>query len=39
MPFVDEPGGTVLAMDSSLARTNAVAGGQKYYRAARVLTP
>jgi hypothetical protein len=39
MPFVDETGGSVLALDSSLARTNAAVGEQKFYRAVRVLTP
>ena len=38
-PFVDEPGGASLALDSSLFRTNAAAGGQKFYRAVRVLAP
>jgi hypothetical protein len=39
VPFVDEPGGAQLALDSSLIRTNAASGGQKFYRAARVLNP
>jgi hypothetical protein len=39
MAFVDEPGDAMLALDSSLVRTNAVLGGQKFYRAVRVLTP
>jgi len=38
-PFADDPGGSVLAFDGSLARTNAAASQQKYYRAARLLAP
>lgn len=38
-PFVDEPGGTTLAVDSSLVRTNTAAGGQKFYRVVRKLNP
>ncbi|MDB6030090.1 MAG: Alkaline phosphatase [Verrucomicrobiales bacterium] len=38
VPFADE-GGASIAYDSSMARTNATAGPQKYYRAVKVLTP
>ncbi len=36
-PFANEPGGATLALDSSVALTNAVAGPQKFYRA--VISP
>jgi hypothetical protein len=38
-PFVDVPGGTLQAFDSSLAVTNAFGGDGKFYRAVRTLTP
>jgi hypothetical protein len=38
-PFTDLPGGTVLALDSSLAATNALSGTGTLYRAVRTLTP
>ena len=39
VPFSDEPGGSSLACNSSLARTNTTAGSQKYYRAVRSPVP
>ena len=39
LPFTDEPPGTVLALESSLAITNAATGGQKFYRAIGALGP
>jgi hypothetical protein len=38
-PFVDEPGGITRAYDTSMARTNATTGPDKYYRAVRLLAP
>ena len=38
-PFKDVPGGTVLAVDSSLAVTNSLSGPGTLYRAVRSLTP
>lgn len=39
LPFSDEPGGAVLALDGWFARTNAPAGNQKYYRTSSSLVP
>ncbi len=38
-PFADEPGGSVLAYDSSIARTNTTSGPRKLYRAIGSPTP
>ncbi len=38
-PFVDVPGGTVQALNSSLAVTNNLTTGDTFYRAVRSLTP
>ncbi|MFM1768490.1 MAG: hypothetical protein RJA22_1019 [Verrucomicrobiota bacterium] len=37
--FADEPGGSTLAYEGSLARTNSTSGPQKFYRVASSLTP
>jgi hypothetical protein len=37
--FTDEPGGSTLAYEGWLARTNATTGSQKYYRATTSLAP
>lgn len=37
--FADEPGGSTVAYEGSLARTNVAAGPQKFYRVAASLTP
>ncbi len=39
IPFTDEPGGSTLAFNASIARTNAPSGTQKYFRAVRLPTP
>jgi len=39
VPFSDEPGGATLALETSLAHTNAISGTQKYYRVAGALGP
>ena len=39
LPFADEPGGTTLAYEGSVAFTNAPSGLHKFYRAACTLTP
>ena len=38
-PFADEPGGSTLAYDTTLARTNATAGDRKLYRVIGSPTP
>ena len=38
-PFTDDPAGFVQALDSSSARTNAIASGNKFYRVIRALAP
>jgi hypothetical protein len=38
-PFTDEPGGSTLAYDSWLTRTNAPSGMQKFYRMATSISP
>jgi uncharacterized protein DUF6851 len=39
VPFSDEPGGTALAYEGSVAFTNTPAGSQKFYRVACSMTP
>jgi hypothetical protein len=38
-PYTDEPGGSTLALDSSIARTNSTAGPPKFYRVSSSLAP
>jgi hypothetical protein len=39
VPFASEPGGSILAQDSFISRTNAATGAQKFYRVSSSLTP
>jgi hypothetical protein len=39
VPFTDEPGNATLAFEGSIARTNATAGPQKFYRSVISLAP
>jgi hypothetical protein len=39
LPFTDEPGDATVALNSSIARTNAVDTPQKFYRTGTSLTP
>jgi hypothetical protein len=39
VPFTDEPGGSTQVMDTTMTRTNANTGPQKFYRVSSSLTP